>query len=166
MGGGRPPTITGVDTRDGTAHELSSAVLAALEGNDEGFRTLYRAIQPGLLRYMKVLVGSDAEDVASETWLHVVRDLHTFRGDGEAFRRWTRDRAAQIACCIAWTRSRRRVARAGSSEPSRSRSEIFTSAASKSDGVVAFWMVWRRSSAASGRIMPAARPSSSAASTA
>ncbi len=65
------------------------AVRAALEGHEEGFRTLYRAIQPGLLRYMKLLVGSDAEDVASETWLHVVRDLHTFRGDGEAFRRWT-----------------------------------------------------------------------------
>ncbi len=78
-----------MDPTDGAAQELSSAVLAALQGQDEGFRILYRAIQPGLLRYMKLLVGSDAEDVASETWLHVVRDLHTFRGDGEAFRRWT-----------------------------------------------------------------------------
>lgn len=70
------------------AGDLSQAVAAALAGHDEGFQALYRAIQPGLLRYLKVLVGTDAEDVASETWLHVVRDLGSFSGDGDAFRRW------------------------------------------------------------------------------
>lgn len=69
--------------------DLSSAVQAARDGDERAFRALYRAIQPGLLRYLQVLVGADAEDVASETWLHVVRDLHTFKGDGLGFRRWT-----------------------------------------------------------------------------
>jgi RNA polymerase sigma-70 factor, ECF subfamily len=70
------------------ADELWHALEAAQAGRDEGFRTLYRVVQPGLLRYLKALVGPDAEDVASETWLQVVRDLHSFKGDGDAFRRW------------------------------------------------------------------------------
>ena len=57
------------------------------------FRVLYRAVQPGLLRYLRVLVGTDAEDVASEAWLHIARDLSTFKGDEDGFRGW----AATIA---------------------------------------------------------------------
>jgi RNA polymerase sigma-70 factor (ECF subfamily) len=70
------------------ADELSSAVEAARHGDEHAFRALYRAVQPGLLRYLQVLVGADAEDVASETWLHVIKDLHRFKGDGQGFRRW------------------------------------------------------------------------------
>ncbi|GIH07642.1 RNA polymerase sigma24 factor [Rhizocola hellebori] len=68
--------------------DLSSAVQAARGGDEAAFRALYRAIQPGLLRYLQLLVGADAEDVASETWLQVVRDLSSFKGDGLGFRRW------------------------------------------------------------------------------
>jgi RNA polymerase sigma-70 factor (ECF subfamily) len=57
------------------------------------FRTLYRAVHPGLLRYLRGLVGDEAEDVASETWGQIARDLGSFRGDGVAFRGW----AATIA---------------------------------------------------------------------
>lgn len=49
---------------------------------------LYRALQPGLLRYLQVLVGPEAEDVASEAWLQVARYLPSFRGDGDKFRGW------------------------------------------------------------------------------
>jgi RNA polymerase sigma-70 factor (ECF subfamily) len=45
-------------------------------------------MQPRLLRYLRALVGAEAEDVASETWLHVARDLHTFRGETDGFRGW------------------------------------------------------------------------------
>jgi RNA polymerase sigma-70 factor (ECF subfamily) len=34
------------------------------------------------------LVGTDAEDLASETWSQVCRDLHGFRGDIDGFRGW------------------------------------------------------------------------------
>lgn len=54
---------------------------------------LYRAIQPGLLRYLWVQVGDAAEDVASEAWLQIARDLRTFRGSSAGFRGW----AATIA---------------------------------------------------------------------
>jgi RNA polymerase sigma-70 factor (ECF subfamily) len=77
--------------KDGT--DLSAAVSAAQDGDEGAFRVLYRAIQPGLLRYLWVQVGDAAEDVASEAWLQIARDLRTFRGDAAGFRGW----AATIA---------------------------------------------------------------------
>lgn len=65
------------------------AVLTGAQGGDErAFAAIYRTHQPLLLRYLHVLAGSDAEDVAAETWLQVVRDLAGFRGDEGAFRAW------------------------------------------------------------------------------
>ncbi|MET7672246.1 RNA polymerase sigma factor [Micromonospora luteifusca] len=66
--------------------ELSETVSAAQAGDEDAFRLLYRSLQPGLLRYLTALVGADAEDVASETWLQISRDLPNFTG-GE-FRAW------------------------------------------------------------------------------
>jgi RNA polymerase sigma-70 factor (ECF subfamily) len=68
---------------------LSDAVKAAQQGSEDSFRTLYRATQPPLLRYLRGLVGEDSEDVASEAWLQVARDIHTFRGDYDGFKAWT-----------------------------------------------------------------------------
>ncbi|WP_441251650.1 RNA polymerase sigma factor [Kitasatospora sp. McL0602] len=73
------------------ADELTAAVHAAQAGDEEAFRQLFRAVQPGLLRYLRVLVGGgpeDAEDIASETWLQIARDLSGFDGDGDGFRGW------------------------------------------------------------------------------
>lgn len=61
---------------------------AARRGDEEAFRLVYRDVQPRLLRYLRALVGPDAEDVASETWLHIARDLGRFRGDFDGFRGW------------------------------------------------------------------------------
>jgi RNA polymerase sigma-70 factor (ECF subfamily) len=77
------------------AADLSSAVRSARGGNEAAFRQLYREVQPGLLRYLRGLVpAQDAEDIASETWLQIARDLHGFRDEGPGgFRGW----AATIA---------------------------------------------------------------------
>jgi RNA polymerase sigma-70 factor (ECF subfamily) len=72
----------------GTVSDLSSAVRDAQQGSSEAFRLLYRDTQPRLLRYLYNLVGDDAEDVASETWLQVSRDLASFTGDHDGFRGW------------------------------------------------------------------------------
>jgi RNA polymerase sigma-70 factor, ECF subfamily len=69
--------------------ELSLFVQAARDGDERAFRSLYRAVQPGLLRYLRVLVGDEAEDVASEAWLQIVRDFASFQGDGDDFRAWS-----------------------------------------------------------------------------
>lgn len=67
---------------------LSFDLACARSGDEAAFTRVYRAIQPRLLRYLTVLVGSDAADVASETWLQVCRDLSTFSGDIDGFRGW------------------------------------------------------------------------------
>jgi RNA polymerase sigma-70 factor (ECF subfamily) len=60
----------------------------AQQGDAEAFRLLYRDIQPRLLRYLGALAGQDAEDIASETWLQVTRDLPGFSGTYDGFRGW------------------------------------------------------------------------------
>jgi len=67
---------------------VAAALLSAQRGDDAAFRVLYRDVQPRLVRYLRGLVGDDAEDVASETWLQASRDLARFRGDLDAFRGW------------------------------------------------------------------------------
>jgi len=74
--------------------ELTAAVLAAQDGDETAFRTVYRAVHPRLLGYVRTLVGDpDAEDVTSEAWLQIARDLERFSGDADRFRGW----AARIA---------------------------------------------------------------------
>jgi RNA polymerase sigma-70 factor, ECF subfamily len=68
--------------------DLNDAIAQAQRGDPDAFRVLYRDIQPRILRYLSALVGRDTEDVASETWLHVARDLHGFHGDSDGFRGW------------------------------------------------------------------------------
>jgi RNA polymerase sigma-70 factor, ECF subfamily len=89
----RSALVTEARAAAGHPLDLSPLVCAAQQGDDEAFRGLYRAVQPGLLRYLRALVGDDAEDVASETWLQVARDLRAFHGkdgkDGnDGFRAW------------------------------------------------------------------------------
>ncbi|MFF3911725.1 RNA polymerase sigma factor [Streptomyces sp. NPDC001848] len=77
-----------------TDHTLDTAVEHARKGDEDAFRHLYRAVQPRLLNYLRALVGqADAEDVASETWTRIARDMRSFRGAGDEFRAW----AATIA---------------------------------------------------------------------
>ncbi|MCX4818901.1 RNA polymerase sigma factor [Streptomyces sp. NBC_01142] len=74
--------------------ELTAAVLAAQDGDESAFRTVYRAVHPRLLGYVRTLVGEpEAEDVTSEAWLQIARDLDRFSGDADRFRGW----AARIA---------------------------------------------------------------------
>jgi RNA polymerase sigma-70 factor (ECF subfamily) len=66
----------------------SAVVTRAQRGDSDAFRAMYLDIQPRLLRYLRALVADDAEDIASETWLNVARDLDTFSGDYDSFRGW------------------------------------------------------------------------------
>jgi RNA polymerase sigma-70 factor, ECF subfamily len=68
---------------------LDDAVERMLAGDEDAFRTVYRALQPPLLRYLTVLVGAaDAEDMASEAWSQAFRDLDRFSGSADGFRGW------------------------------------------------------------------------------
>ncbi|MQS13452.1 RNA polymerase sigma factor [Streptomyces kaniharaensis] len=96
--------------------DLTEAVQAAQRGDEEAFRLLFRSVQPGLLRYLRVLVGGrpedaqDAEDIASEAWLQIARDLSGFTGDGDGFRGWAATIARNRALDHLRARRRRPVA--------------------------------------------------------
>jgi RNA polymerase sigma-70 factor, ECF subfamily len=89
------------------APDLNAALRAAQKGDEDGFRTLYRAVQPGLLRYLRVLASQDADDVASETWLQIARDFGRFRGDVDDFRGWATTIARNRALDVHRRQSRR-----------------------------------------------------------
>jgi RNA polymerase sigma-70 factor, ECF subfamily len=94
---------------------LDDAVARAAAGDEAGFLRLWRTLQPRLLRFLRVVGCDDPEDVASETWLQVVRDLCMFSGSGEDFRRWLFTIGRHRAIDAARARSRRpaRAANAG-----------------------------------------------------
>lgn len=95
------PLVAGAGPRERTAEregadgitvsdddDLLRALRAAQGGDERGFAMVWRALQPAVLRYLWVVVGEAAEDVASETWLQAARDLDRFSGDVAAFRGW------------------------------------------------------------------------------
>ncbi len=89
--------------------DLDGALDRARSGDETGFVELWRSLQPRLLRYLRVLRCDDPDDVASETWLQVVRDLHTFTGGEEGFRRWLFSVGRHRAIDAARARKRRRT---------------------------------------------------------
>ena len=68
--------------------EFRDVMRAAAGGDATAFARLWRENQPPLLRYLRVVTGDTAEDVASEVWLEVSRGLPRFRGDEKDFRGW------------------------------------------------------------------------------
>jgi RNA polymerase sigma-70 factor, ECF subfamily len=80
---------------------------AAAAGDELAFGILWRDLQPGLLRYLEALAPGVAEDLASETWLGVVRGLGRFHGNESAFRAWVFT-AARHRAIDRWRRKARR----------------------------------------------------------
>jgi RNA polymerase sigma-70 factor (ECF subfamily) len=68
--------------------EFEPALRDARQGNEDAFAVLWRDLHPQMLRYLTVSVGDAAEDVASETWARIARDLDRFEGDELGFRSW------------------------------------------------------------------------------
>src|ERR1700733_5207782 len=87
--------------------ELDEALARASAGDEAGFLRLWRTLQPPLLRFLRAIGCDDPEDVASETWLQVVRDLSRFSGGQEDFRRWLFTIGRHRAIDAARARSRR-----------------------------------------------------------
>lgn len=62
-------------------------VQAAREGDAWALTTLYRAHHPALCRFLRGLVGAEAEDLASDVWIDVARALVRIEGGLGEFRR-------------------------------------------------------------------------------
>ncbi|MCU1499162.1 MAG: putative polymerase ECF-subfamily sigma factor [Acidimicrobiales bacterium] len=61
---------------------------AAQAGAAWAIETLYKDINPALLRYLRAKAPSVAEDLASEVWLSAAQKLQSFRGNEDGFRSW------------------------------------------------------------------------------
>jgi RNA polymerase sigma-70 factor, ECF subfamily len=68
--------------------DFPAVLAAAQQGDEAAFAALWHDGQPALLRYLHVLAPDAAEDIAAETWTHVVRGLARFRGTEQNWRAW------------------------------------------------------------------------------
>lgn len=76
------------DTLHVVGEEFAVVLAAAQGGSHDAFGVLWRDANPALLRYLRVVAPENAEDIASETWVQVVRGLPRFIGDEAAWRAW------------------------------------------------------------------------------
>lgn len=64
-----------------TLHAARAGALWALE-------TIYRSLAPAVLGYLRGQGAAEPEDLASEVFVGLIRNLPTFRGDERDFRAW------------------------------------------------------------------------------
>lgn len=78
----------------------------AQAGDEAAFASIFRDVQPALLRYLRV-IAPEADDVAGDTWLQVVAGLAGFHGEEQAFRAWLFTIARHRAADAGRSRARR-----------------------------------------------------------
>ena len=86
--------------------DLEAALAAARAGDEQAFADVWRTLHPPLLRYLTVRGDDAPEDLAADTWMHVVRGLQGFRGGLPEFRAWLFTIARHRAVDQARARSR------------------------------------------------------------
>ncbi|HVY10435.1 MAG TPA: RNA polymerase sigma factor [Mycobacteriales bacterium] len=70
--------------------EFADLLRRAQQGDESAFNALFRDTQPVVLKYLAAIAGiGTAEDIASDTWVSVVRDLgRCTAADTATFRAW------------------------------------------------------------------------------
>jgi RNA polymerase sigma-70 factor (ECF subfamily) len=76
------------DTQHVVGDDFARVLADAQGGSEDQFAVLWRDANPALIRYLRVLAPDYAEDIAAETWVHVVRGLPRFIGDEASWRAW------------------------------------------------------------------------------
>lgn len=71
-----------------TADDFSTILDAAKAGAEWAWADLYRDFAGIVTGYLRSRGAADAEDLASETFLQVARNIKSFDGDYESFRSW------------------------------------------------------------------------------
>jgi RNA polymerase sigma-70 factor (ECF subfamily) len=86
---------------------FTELLAAARDGDEQAFTQLWVDGNAALLRYLQVTAPEAAEDIAADTWVHVVRGLARFRGDEAGWRAWLFTTARRRAIDQGRRRSRR-----------------------------------------------------------
>jgi RNA polymerase sigma-70 factor (ECF subfamily) len=69
-----------------TDHDFEAMLVAARDGEGWALTELYRVLYPRMVRYLGAVEPTEAEDVAGDAWLDIVRGLGRFRGDEAGLR--------------------------------------------------------------------------------
>ncbi len=68
--------------------DFPDVLAAAQDGSEDAFTQLWLDGNAALLRYLRVIAAEAADDIAADTWVHVVRGIARFRGDEAGWRAW------------------------------------------------------------------------------
>jgi RNA polymerase sigma factor (sigma-70 family) len=71
-----------------SAERFTTLLDAARQGSEAAWQELYGGLAPVVLGYLRANNAPDAEDVLSEVFLQVARDITTFDGEERGFRSW------------------------------------------------------------------------------
>ena len=69
--------------------DFERTLQAARDGQGWALGELFRNLYPRVVRYLRVLEPSDAEEVASDAWLDISSGLDHFQGDEVDLRAWS-----------------------------------------------------------------------------
>jgi RNA polymerase sigma-70 factor (ECF subfamily) len=89
--------------------DFEAVLAAARRGEGWALSELYRALYPRTVRYLRAVEPTEAEDLASDTWLDVVHGLERFRGDEPDLRAFSFTIARRRLLDLRRRRSRRRT---------------------------------------------------------
>jgi RNA polymerase sigma-70 factor, ECF subfamily len=67
---------------------FTSLLESARQGSEAAWQELYDGLAPVVLGYLRANGAPDPEDVLSEVFLQVARDIATFEGEEKGFRSW------------------------------------------------------------------------------
>jgi len=67
---------------------FTSLLESAREGSEAAWQELYQGLAPIVFGYLRANGAPDPEDVLSEVFLQVARDIATFDGEERGFRSW------------------------------------------------------------------------------
>ena len=71
-----------------TTEEFPATLDAAKAGAEWAWAQLYRELAGTVTGYLRARGAADPEDLASETFLQIARNIDSFKGDYESFRSW------------------------------------------------------------------------------
>lgn len=81
-------TDAAAEPRRPVAGLTDETVHAAVAGDQRAIGVLFEVLNPRLNRYLALMVGRDAEDVSSDTWIEVLRSLPRFVGGADTIGAW------------------------------------------------------------------------------
>jgi RNA polymerase sigma factor (sigma-70 family) len=88
---------------------FKETLAAARRGEEGAWQRLFRELAPALLGYLRAAGAAEPEDVLSETFLQMARDIERFDGDWKGFRAWAYSIAHHRLLDAARSRARRPV---------------------------------------------------------